>query len=37
MTMHLVKPYLTTTRYNGKQKKSNSKRLALLKKNMLHG
>jgi hypothetical protein len=27
MTMHLVKPYLTTTRYNGKQKKSNSKRL----------
>jgi hypothetical protein len=31
MTMHLVKPYLTTTRYNGKQKKSNSKRLERIK------
>lgn len=28
MTMHLEKAYLTTTRYNGKQKKSKSKRLA---------
>ncbi len=25
--MHLVGPYLTTTRYNSKQKKSNSKKL----------
>lgn len=29
--MHLTKPYLTTTRYNGKKKKSNSKHLAKLK------
>ena len=28
MTMHLEKAYITTTRYNGKQKKSKSKRLA---------
>jgi hypothetical protein len=28
MTMHLVGPYLTTTRYNSKKKKSNSKKLA---------
>ncbi len=28
MSMHLEKAYLTTTRYNSKQKKSNSKRLA---------
>lgn len=28
MTMHLEKAYLTTTRYNSKQKKSKSKRLA---------
>lgn len=28
MTMSMVGPYLTTTRYNGKQKKSKSKRLA---------
>jgi hypothetical protein len=28
MSMHLVGPYLTTTKYNSKKKKSNSKRLA---------
>ena len=28
MSMHLVGPYLTTTRYNTKQKKSNSIRKA---------
>jgi hypothetical protein len=28
MTMHLEKAHITTTRYNGKQKKSKSKRLA---------
>jgi hypothetical protein len=28
MSMHLVGPYLTTTRYNGKKKKSNNRRLA---------
>lgn len=28
MSMHLVGPYLTTTRYNGKNKKSNSVRKA---------
>ena len=28
MSMHLEKAFLTTTRYSGKQKKSNSKRLA---------
>lgn len=28
MSMHLEKPYLTTTRYNSKGKKSKSKRLA---------
>jgi hypothetical protein len=28
MSMHLVGPYLTTTKYNNKKKKSNSKRLA---------
>ena len=27
MSMHLVGPYLTTTKYNSKKKKSNSKRL----------
>ena len=28
MSMHLVGPYLTTTKYSSKKKKSNSKRLA---------
>ena len=28
MSMHLVGPYLTTTKYNSKKKKSNSKKLA---------
>ena len=31
MTMHLEKAHITTTRYNGKQKKSKSKRLAKAK------
>ena len=29
MSMHLVGPYLTTTKYGSKKKKSNSKRLAV--------
>lgn len=28
MTMHLVGPYMTTTKYNSKKKKTNNKRLA---------
>ena len=31
MTMHLVGPYLTTTRYNSKKKPSNSQKLAKAK------